>query len=90
VEQTVMPAPKIAALLEPNFVEARLHTDHSDAEIGDCNRKRQMQMLGLVASPYYVVVDPATDQQMGHYSLPASDWEGTFAKFLSEMLAKRH
>ena len=85
-----MPAPKIAALLEPNFVEARLHTDHSDAEIGDRNRKRQMKMLGLVASPYYVVVDPATDQEMGRYALPASDWEGTFAEFLRNMLAQRH
>ena len=56
----MLPAPKIAALLEPGFVEARLHTDPPDAEKGDANRKRQMQMVGYVAAPFYVVVDPKT------------------------------
>lgn len=87
MEQTVLPAPKIAALLEPGFVEARLHTDHPDAEKGDANRKRQMQTVGYVAAPFYVVVDPRTGKELGKYELPTSDWEKTFGEFLSRMLA---
>ena len=83
MEQDVFPAPKIAALLEPGFVEARLHTDHPDAEKGDANRKRQMAMVGYVAAPFYVVVDPNTGKELGKYSLSGSDWEGEFAAFLA-------
>ena len=86
MEQTVLPAPKIAALLEPGFVEARLHTDHPDAEKGDANRKRQMQMVGYVAAPFYVVVDPKTGKELGKYELPRTDWERSFGGFLTRML----
>jgi len=79
-----MPAPKIAALLEKDFVEARLHTDHTDAEKGDANRKRQMQMVGFVASPFYVAIDPVTEQELGKFQLPGSDWENAFAEFLQK------
>lgn len=91
MEQTVLPAPKVAPLLEKDFVEARLHTDHPDAEKGDANRKRQMRMLGYIASPYYFVIDPATEKEMGRFSLSniGKDWEQLFAEFLQAMLAQR-
>ncbi|MBI5852712.1 MAG: thioredoxin family protein [Planctomycetes bacterium] len=91
MEQTVLPAPKVAPLLERHFVEARLHTDHPDAEKGDANRKRQMATLGYIASPYYFVIDPATEREMGRFSLSnvGKDWEQLFADFLSAMLAQR-
>ncbi len=91
MEQTVLPAPKVAPLLERHFVESRLHTDHPDAEKGDANRKRQMATLGYIASPYYFVIDPATEREMGRFSLSniGKDWEQLFAEFLQVMLAQR-
>jgi hypothetical protein len=84
MEQDVFPAPKIAALLEPGFVEARLHTDHPNAEKGDQNRKRQMAMVGYVAAPYYLVVDPKTGKELARHTLSGSSWEADFAAFLQK------
>ncbi|MFO1053376.1 MAG: protein-disulfide reductase DsbD family protein [Planctomycetota bacterium] len=90
MEQTVLPAPNVAALLEPSFVEARIHTDHPNPEKGEANRALQMQMLGYLASPYYFVVDPATGRVMGQFKLPnvREDWKTLFAQFLQEMLGR--
>jgi len=39
------------------FVEIRLHTDHSQAEVRERNQDLQRERFGTVALPFYAVLD---------------------------------
>jgi len=84
MEVFIFPRPDlpIEPLLSEGFVEARLHTD------GKTNIERilelQENLAGSVANPIYVVLDPATEQELARYegaALTDSQIE-SFAAFL--------
>ena len=61
MEEKVFRLPAVAAELE-QWVEARLHTDglHNI----DAIKALQQKLTGSVANPYYVIVDPASEQKL--------------------------
>jgi hypothetical protein len=81
MEEQIFPSPAVAGLLTENFVEARIHTDHN--EKGEAQRKMQQDMVGLVAAPYYVIVDPKTRQQLREHKLEnvGDGWDQIRDKF---------
>lgn len=82
MEDRVFPSPAVAELLERGFVEARLHNDHQTA--GEANRALQKRLVGYVAAPYYVVVDPARpDVERDEHKLEgvSDGWDSITAKF---------
>ena len=89
MEDEVLPSAQVAELLERNYVEARIHTDHPTQ--GTENRALQQSMVSFVASPYYVIVDPATGLQISQHQLSGvgDGWDQVrdrFAAFLREPL----
>jgi len=40
------------------FVEIRIHTDHHEAKLAYEGKKLQRERFGLLAAPYYAVLDP--------------------------------
>ncbi len=56
----------IAPLLTNDYVEARLHTD------GEKNIERILELrdelVGSPALPQYVLIDPATEEKLGHFA----------------------
>ncbi len=67
MEDDVFPHSAVAELLEPGFVEARLHNDHP--EQGEANRALQTDRVGYVAAPVYMVIDPATRSEVARQTL---------------------
>jgi hypothetical protein len=63
MEERTFLEPAVAALLENDFIEARLHTD------GTVNIERilelQKELTGVRSNPYYVLVDPASGEVLG-------------------------
>jgi len=57
MEEKVFPVPVVAEALE-GFIEARLHNDGGPRK--DENLKLQQERTGSLATPIYVVIDPAT------------------------------
>jgi len=57
MEEKIFPSPAVAGILEPGFVEARLHTDGPPRE--EENKARQKEMTESYATPIYVIVDPS-------------------------------
>ena len=89
MEDDVFPSTAVAELLENNYVEARIHTDHQSK--GEAQRALQLEMVGVVAAPYYVIVDPTTGLQMGQHKLTgvSGGWDqirDKFAAFLRQHL----
>ena len=88
MEEQVFPSPAVAELLTDGYVEARIHTDHQ--EKGDAQRKLQQDMVGFVAAPYYVIIDPKTGQKLGEHKLSgvSDGWDkirDKFAAFLRQL-----
>ena len=85
MEEKVFPKPAVAGILESSYVEARLHAD------GQKNieqiRELQHELAKSVATPIYVVVDPVTQEPLGHFEGVALK-EESFRDFLLEARAK--
>lgn len=81
MEEQIFPDPAVAGILTSDYVEARIHTDHPDK--GEAQRALQMNMVGLVAAPYYVVIDPATGMKLAEHKLEgvADGWDKIRDKF---------
>ncbi|MDP6539622.1 MAG: hypothetical protein QF903_10905 [Planctomycetota bacterium] len=78
MEQSVFPTPAVAAELE-SMIEARLHNDGPTPEEV---RRLELEMVDSYATPVYVVVDPASGEQLGvQHGARDFDAEG-FAEFL--------
>lgn len=60
MERTIFPA--VAGELAERFVEARLHVDH--AELGARNKALQKELVGAIALPSYVILDPETSRKL--------------------------
>lgn len=57
MEAKIFPRPAVAAALE-RYVEARLHLDAAGAKY----LEKQQKMVGTLARPTYVIVDPRTEE----------------------------
>ena len=81
MEERIFPSPAVAELLTEGYVEARVHTDHN--EKGEAQRALQQQMVGQLAAPYYVIVDPKTGQQLRQHKLEnvGDGWDQIRDKF---------
>ncbi len=57
--------PTVAGLLNKEYIEARLHTDGT----ANAERIKEMQtsLARTVAMPVFVIVDPATEKELGRY-----------------------
>jgi len=44
------------------FVEIRIHTDHSDAQLAYEGKKLQQERFGSLAQPFYAVLDPTGEK----------------------------
>ena len=86
MEQKVFPKPAVADLLEKNFIEARIHTDHRQK--GGEHQALSQELAGALANPQYVVVDPTTMKVSKKHSLSGhwNTWEAKFIKFLKAQL----
>lgn len=60
MEEKVFPKPAVAGELKKKFIEARLHTDGGPR--AEENRNLQQEKVKSSANPYYVIIDPETDQ----------------------------
>ena len=62
IELYTLPSDSVQRELAPNFVEARLHTD------GKVNieriRELQRELAETVANPFYVLLDPETEERL--------------------------
>ncbi len=63
MEEQVFLAEEVAPLLEEGFVESRQHIDYEE------NKQQMRDIVGIVASPHFVVIDPATEQRLGEFDL---------------------
>lgn len=86
MEQKVFPRPAVADLLEKNFIEARIHTDH--ATKGKEHQALSLKLAGALANPQYVIVDPVTMKVSKRHSLSGhwNTWEARFIEFLKAQL----
>lgn len=79
MEEKVFHRPAVAGILAQDFVEARLHTD------GQRNVERilelQEELTGSVATPIYVILEPATGEKQRLFEGATYDAE-RFAAFL--------
>ena len=78
MEEGVFLESAVADVLEPWFVEARLHVDYSE------NMERELAMVQSAAQPIYVVVDPANPDEIHARmdGVPPFDPSGGFIEFL--------
>ena len=72
--------PAVAEVLENGFIESRLH---NDGPIGSEVRAFQMETVSTVATPSYVVIDPATGRELARYQLTSFPGDNT----VDEMIA---
>ncbi len=83
MEEEIFRLPAVAGILEKSFVEARLHTD------GRTNIERilalQQELAQSVATPFYVLVDPANAKKLASFAGSTRDAE-RFAEFLGRGL----
>ena len=84
MEDTILPSPAVAEVLNESYVEARLYTD------GEENLERilglQKALAGSVANPVFVLVDPTSEQKL--YELQGKRSARTFARFLKAGLER--
>ncbi len=84
MENFVFHSPAVAEELKNNFIEARLHTDRGHyAEFAQGLRAK---LVGSVALPIFVVMDPETEEVGG--ILKGARSPGDFADFLQESRSK--
>lgn len=87
MEDNVFPRPAVAGILEPSYVEARLHTDNP-RENPNIERIQELQreLTGSVATPIYVALDPRTGEKRAVFEGSTYD-EEKFAEFLRSGLS---
>ncbi len=83
----MMPNPAVAGILEDHFVEARHHTDHTDEAIKKRNKAFQQEYEGNPSMPYYMLINPETDEVYGTFAGAALTLQ-SFVDFLEEGIAK--
>lgn len=89
MEVNVFPAPAVAGVLD-GMIEARLHTDIDDETKNAENNRLQRELTGSVATPIYVVQEPATGTRLV-VTMQASYTSGrgeSFASMLSRAAKK--
>lgn len=84
VEGSVFPAPAVAAILEPNYIEARLHCDGGPRM--EENNELQKKMTDVAGQPVYVIYDPVTETKLGEAN--GRVFEKPFIEFLKKALKK--
>lgn len=83
MEQKVFPAPAVAAVMK-KMVEARIHNDGDNQ---DEVRAWQDDMIHTLATPSYVLIDPASGEAIDHHEGPETDPE-LFARWLAGAYAR--
>jgi len=86
MEEKVFRRPAVAGVLE-KFIEARLHSDHPDAEKRKPNVDLQKRLTSSVANPVYVTVNPVTGVKLAIQMGATSDEK--FIEYLETSLAAR-
>ena len=66
MEEKVFPRAAVAAELE-HYIEARLHTDHGDRSKKAEARRLQKELTNSVANPYYVTIDPSSEEKLDSF-----------------------
>lgn len=84
MEKNIFPLPDVRAALE-RFERVQLYTDGQGPEY-DKNRELQETRFNTVALPLYVIVDPATEREIGRVEGLTRDGS-EFARFLERNLA---
>ena len=67
MEKRIFPRPAVAGALRDGFIESRLHMDAR--VVPEQFVKLQAEHSGTVATPTYVVIDPATGKKLAFYQL---------------------
>ena len=81
MEGNVFPEPAVAGVLTREYIEARLHTDHPNEERRERNLALQDEIQGSLATPFYFLVDPVSQEVLGQFAGSTFDVE-KFADFL--------
>jgi hypothetical protein len=88
MEVDVFHRPAVGGILREKFVEARLHIDDfAHPEVIERTTKLQDELAGARATPYYLVVDPATRKVRARFPGPDAPPVGDGSKF-AEFLQK--
>ena len=84
MEKRIFPRPAVADELENFFIESRLHMDGLSK---DDFTDMQDDLVGTVATPSYVVVDPKTGEKLAMHQLSTTNEDAVekgFLEFLTE------
>lgn len=91
MEDTVFPRSAVADVMEPGFVEARLHAENQ-AKRPEAEYQRFLELrdehVGSVAIPAYVVLDPKTEKSLAYYVLDGPDpdtWAKDFIRIFTTL-----
>lgn len=86
MEGKIFRLPTVGGLLRERYVEARLHNDdHEHPELIEKITRLQDEMVKNRATPYFLVIDPATGKKLGVH--PGPDLFGSeFFRFLQKAL----
>ncbi|HED66534.1 MAG TPA: hypothetical protein ENJ09_13390 [Planctomycetes bacterium] len=68
METRILPAPAVAGILANDYIEARLHTDAYDPEREAENQALQLELEGSVGLPFYLVMDPSTEEVLDTFN----------------------
>jgi len=87
MEQKVFHRPAVAGELA-RYVEARLHTDNgvNGPELAALQRK----MVGSVAQPFYVTINPKTGVKLGQFEGATLADDSPFIEFLASSYRDRN
>ncbi len=90
MEKDIFHRPAVSGILEPKYVEARLHMDDFEhPDVVERTTKLQDELAGARATPNYLIVDPTTLRILGRFEGPDIPpfGDGTrFAEFLRRAL----
>lgn len=82
MENNVFPLPRVKAQLE-RFERAQLYVD-GDRPDAKFNADFQERMTGITAQPYYLLLDPATEEILGRFEGYANT-DGLIEEFIAEV-----
>lgn len=86
MEVKIFHLPTVGGLLRRGYVEARLHNDdHQHPEVVERVKQLQKELAGSSATPYYLILDPATRAKLGVFEGPDLRG-GDFERFLRRAL----
>ena len=78
MEEGVFLKSAVADILDPKFVEARLHVDYSE------NLERQLEMVKSNAQPIYLVLDPHNEEIHARFDGASLLSNDPFIQFLED------